>query len=80
MNDNAYRLDLSSEYRVNSTFNICDLSLFAGATNHEDDLDMKTNPSQKERFDGGPPHIRSLMRYTLKRIEENTLKKKTLLL
>jgi len=41
INDNAYKIDLSSEYNVSSTFNVADLSLF----DVDDEPDLRTNPS-----------------------------------
>ena len=44
INDNAYKIDLPSEYNVCATFNVSDLSLFdadGGA------LDLRTNPFQE---------------------------------
>ena len=43
INDNAYKLDLPSEYNVSTTFNVTDLSLFHAGEN------LRTNPS----LDGG---------------------------
>ena len=53
INDNAYKLDLPSEYNVSSTFNVANLSpLVAG-----DDFDLRTNPFQEEGNDENPPAL-----------------------
>nr|KYP49453.1 Transposon Ty3-G Gag-Pol polyprotein [Cajanus cajan] len=45
INDNAHILDLPSDYRVSSSFNVCDLTPFVG-TNDMDELeDLRSNPS-----------------------------------
>jgi len=38
INDNACKLDLSPEYGFNPSFNICNLSLFVGVADYENDL------------------------------------------
>ena len=43
INDNAYKVDLPGEYRVSSTFNVSDLSLF--------DADSRTNPFEERGND-----------------------------
>ncbi|PKU79117.1 hypothetical protein MA16_Dca000461 [Dendrobium catenatum] len=45
INDNAYKLDLPSEYEVNATFNIFYLSHFDAYS------DLRENPSQEEGND-----------------------------
>nr|KYP36126.1 Transposon Ty3-I Gag-Pol polyprotein [Cajanus cajan] len=53
INDNTYRLDLSSNYGVSPTFNVSDLKPFVEASDDEDDsLDSRTNPSQEGGDDG----------------------------
>ncbi|XP_071901083.1 uncharacterized protein [Coffea arabica] len=47
INDNAYKLDLSSEYNVSATFNVVDLSPYLA----EDEVDLRTNLSPKEGND-----------------------------
>ena len=47
INDNAYKLDLPSEYNVSATFNVIDLSPFDVGD------DLRTNPFQEEGNDGG---------------------------
>ena len=47
VNDNTYKLELPGEYNVSATFNVADLSPFL----KEDDLDLRTNPSQVEGTD-----------------------------
>ena len=47
VNDNAYKLELPGEYNVSATFNVADLSPFLG----EENLDLRTNPSQVEGTD-----------------------------
>ena len=40
INDNAYKLDLPSEYNVSATFNVANLSPFAAG----DDFNLRANP------------------------------------
>ena len=40
INNNAYRLDLPEEYRVSTTFNISDLTPFAGGADIEEEVDL----------------------------------------
>ena len=47
INDNAYKLDMPSEYSVSATFSVSDLSSFDIGD------DLKTNPSQEEGNDKG---------------------------
>ena len=46
INDNAYKLDLPSEYTVSATFNVTDLSPFDVGE------DLRANPFQEEGNDG----------------------------
>lgn len=48
INDNAYKLDLPSEYQVSATFNVTGISLFG--VNHE--FDSRKNHFEKEEKDG----------------------------
>nr|KYP60030.1 Transposon Ty3-I Gag-Pol polyprotein [Cajanus cajan] len=55
INNNAYVLDVPSEYGVSPSFNISDLSLFTGlADQEEDSLNLRSNPLQEGGDDGGP--------------------------
>uniref|UniRef100_A0A151UGN9 Transposon Ty3-I Gag-Pol polyprotein n=1 Tax=Cajanus cajan TaxID=3821 RepID=A0A151UGN9_CAJCA len=55
INNNAYVLDLPSEYGVSPSFNISDLSLFTGVDEQdEDSLDLRSNLLQEGGGDGGP--------------------------
>ena len=47
INDNAYKLDLPRVYNVSDTFNVIDLSPFLIGD------DLRTNPFQEQRNDGG---------------------------
>ena len=51
VNDNAYQLDLPSEYGVSFAFNVTDLLPFDVG----DDFDLRTNPFQEEGTDEEPP-------------------------
>ena len=44
INNNAYKIDLPSEYNVSTTFNVSDLSLFYAGGGA---LDLRTNPFQE---------------------------------
>jgi len=48
ISDNAYKIDLPSEYNVSSTFNVFDLSLF----DVDGESDLRTNHSQEGDNDG----------------------------
>ena len=49
VNDNAYKLDLPSEYgSVSATFNVTDLSSFLA----DDESDLRTNPFQEDGNNG----------------------------
>jgi len=43
INDNTYKIDLSSEYDVNATFKVAELTLF--------DLDLRSNPFEERDDD-----------------------------
>nr|KYP31361.1 Retrotransposable element Tf2 [Cajanus cajan] len=78
INDNAYRLDLPSDYGVSSTFNVSDLKPFVGASDDEDDsLDSRTNPSQEGGDDGRAwtkcPTTRALARRLLEDLTASKL-------
>ena len=47
INDNAYKLELPSEFRINPTFNISDLKPYLG---EEDELESRTTPLQEGRM------------------------------
>ena len=50
INDNAYKLELPSEFGISPTFNISDLKLYLG---EEDELDSRTTPLQEGEDDEG---------------------------
>ena len=47
INDKAYKVELTREYNVSSTFNVFDLSLF----DVDGESDLRTNPSQEGEND-----------------------------
>ena len=54
INNNAYKLELLSEYgNVSSTFNVSDLSLF-DVGNEDDRADLRTNPFEERGNDVNP--------------------------
>jgi len=57
VNNNAYKLDLPTEYGVHDTFNVIDLSPFVGTNEEDDILDLRTNPFQGGGDDGRGPII-----------------------
>jgi hypothetical protein len=61
INDNAYKLDLPSEYNVSATFNVTDLSRFDVGD------DLRANPFQEE---GKAPLRRISFKYQLSRLRE----------
>nr|KYP53491.1 hypothetical protein KK1_024628 [Cajanus cajan] len=72
INNNAYVLDLPSEYGVSPSFNISDLSLFTGLADQEEiSLDLRTNSLQEGGDDGGGPWAKGpTTRAMAKRIHE----------
>jgi len=57
--NNAYQIDLPEEYGVHTTFNVMDLTPFAGSEDEEvEACDLKTNPLQEGGDDGRGPWIR----------------------
>jgi len=78
INENAYKLDLPTDYGVSTTFNVCDLIPFAGGVDNNDELDMRTNPFQEGGSDGGPSgrtHIGPLIRAMDRRMKEEEVQK-----
>jgi len=48
INNNAYQIDLPEEYEVHTTFNVMDLTPFAGSEDGEaETCDLRTNPLQE---------------------------------
>nr|KYP53432.1 hypothetical protein KK1_024566 [Cajanus cajan] len=73
INDNAYKLDLPSKCGTSSSFNVCDLTPFLGAENMDEDINLRTDASQKGGDDGGSSsktHVEPITRSMAKRIEE----------
>nr|KYP38791.1 Transposon Ty3-I Gag-Pol polyprotein [Cajanus cajan] len=54
LNDNAYQLDLPSEYGISSSFNVCDLTPFLGVEDMDEDFNLRIDDSQEGGDDGGP--------------------------
>nr|KYP43129.1 hypothetical protein KK1_035418 [Cajanus cajan] len=73
INDNAYKLDLPSEYGISSSFNECDLTPFLGAEDMDEDSNLRTDASQ-EGGDDGRPSLRTnvglITRSMARRVEE----------
>jgi len=83
INDNGYRLDLSTDYGVNTTFNVCDLIPFVSGGDYNEELDLRTDPLQEGWSDegsSGRTHIGLLTRAMTKRLEEEEGAQKTLIL
>jgi len=56
INNNAYQIDLSEEYGVHTTFNVMDLTPFAGSEEQEaETCDLRTNSLQEGGDDGRRP-------------------------
>nr|KYP42079.1 Transposon Ty3-I Gag-Pol polyprotein [Cajanus cajan] len=72
INNNAYVLDLPSEYGVSPSINISDLSLFTGLADQEKDaLYLRKNPLQEGGDDGGGSWAKGpTTRAMAKRIQE----------
>nr|KYP72419.1 Transposon Ty3-G Gag-Pol polyprotein [Cajanus cajan] len=74
INDNTYILDLSSDYGVSSSFNVCDLTPFVGTNDMDEDDDLRSNPSQEGGDDGEPSlkhYIGPITRSMARRVEED---------
>jgi len=60
---------MSEEYRVHATFNVIDLTHFAGSTDDEvKTFDLRTNPLQEGRDDGKGLNSRPTTRAMVRRI------------
>nr|KYP48894.1 Transposon Ty3-G Gag-Pol polyprotein [Cajanus cajan] len=73
INDNAYKLDLPSEYGISSSFNVWDLTPFIGAEDMDEDLNLRIDTSQEEGDDGGPSlknHVGPITRSMARRVEK----------
>jgi len=70
INNNTYRLDLSEELGVNTTFNISDLIPFVGGadTKEEEPTDLRSNPLQGGGDDAILPRKGPVTRAMSKRI------------
>ena len=73
INNNAYRLDLPEEYGVSTTFNISDLTPFAGGADIEEEelTDLRSNPLQGEGDDAILPRKGPVTRAMSKRLQED---------
>nr|KYP51640.1 Transposon Ty3-I Gag-Pol polyprotein [Cajanus cajan] len=74
INENAYILDLPSDYGISSSFNFCDLTPFLGTNDIDELQDLRSNPLQEGGDDGGPPlklHVGPITRSMARRMEEN---------
>nr|KYP34762.1 Transposon Ty3-I Gag-Pol polyprotein [Cajanus cajan] len=73
INDNAYKLDLPSEYSISSSFNVCDLTPFLGDKDMDEDLNLRTDTSQEGGDDGGPSlktHVGPITRSMARKVKE----------
>jgi len=73
INNNAYRLDLPEEYRVNNTFNITDLVPFAGVADSDDERSthLRTNPLQEGEDDAILPRRGPITKAMARRLQKD---------
>jgi len=72
INNNAYQLDLPEEYGVHNTFNVMDLTPFAGRADEEvEACDLRTNPLQEGEDDGRRPNTGPTTRSMTREIQED---------
>ena len=72
VNNNAFRLDLLEDYKVNTAFNVTDLIHFVGGTNEESDLSYLRSNIFQEGWDDVIPLAKGPTTKSItKRIQEN---------
>jgi len=58
INNNTYQIDMPEEYGVHTTFNVRDLTPFAGSEDEEAEAcDLRTNPLREGGDDGRSPSV-----------------------
>jgi len=72
INNNAYQIDLPEEYGVHTTFNVMDLTPFAGSEDEEvEACDLRTNPLQEGGDDGRRLSSGPITRSMTRKIQED---------
>ena len=72
INNKAYQIDLPEENEVHTSFNVMDLTPFAGSEDEEaETCDLRTNPLQEGGYDGRRPSSGPTTRSMARKIQED---------